>query len=100
MIPKVIHCCWFGGKPMPKDAKKGIKSWNEKTFDLDLYPYVREACDSKRFAFVTDVVRLYTFYYEGGIYMDTDVEVLSSLDPYLHHCAFSDLKHLSDWNYG
>lgn len=104
MIPKVIHYCWFGGKPVPKDAKKCIKSWkkfcpdyeikewNEKTFDLDLYPYVREAYDSKKFAFVTDVVRLYALYNEGGIYMDTDVEVLSSLDPYLHHCAFSGFE--------
>lgn len=66
-----------------------LKEWNESNFDLDLYPYVREAYDNRKFAFVTDVVRLYALYTEGGVYMDTDVEVLKSLDPYLHHVAFS-----------
>lgn len=104
MIPKKIHYCWFGGNPLPDDAKTYIKSWqkhcpdyiikewNESNFDLDLYPYVREAYDAKKFAFVTDVVRLYALYNEGGIYMDTDVEVLSSLDPFLLHHAFSGFE--------
>ncbi len=101
MIPKVIHYCWFGKGPMPDLALRCIESWkqklpdyvlkewNESNFDLDLYPYVREAYDNRKFAFVTDVVRLYALYTEGGVYMDTDVEVLKSLDPYLHHVAFS-----------
>lgn len=104
MIPKKIHYCWFGGNPLPDEAKKYIKSWqkhcpdyiikewNESNFDLDLYPYVREAYDAKKFAFVTDVVRLFALYNEGGIYMDTDVEVLSSLDPFLRHHAFSGFE--------
>ncbi len=101
MIPKKIHYCWFGRGEMPKLAKKCIKSWkkycpdyeikewNEDNFDLDLYPYAREAYDNRKFAFVTDVVRLYALYHEGGIYMDTDVEVLKSLETFLIHTGFS-----------
>lgn len=104
MIPKVIHYCWFGRNPLPADAKVYIESWkkycpdyvikewNEDNFDLDLFPYAREAYDNRRFAFVTDIVRLYALYNEGGIYMDTDVEVLKSLDPYLSHHAFSGFE--------
>ena len=104
MIPKVIHYCWFGRGQMPELAlmcieswKKflpdyEIKEWNEDNFDLDMYPYVREAYDNRKFAFVTDVVRLFALYTEGGIYMDTDVEVLKSLDPFLHHHAFSGFE--------
>lgn len=69
-----------------------IKEWNEDNFDLDMYPYTREAYDNRKFAFVTDVVRLYVLYNEGGIYMDTDVEVLKSLDEFLHHHAFSGFE--------
>lgn len=101
MIPKIIHYCWFGRGELPELAKKCIESWkrnlpeyiikewNEDNFDLDVYPYAREAYDNKKFAFVTDVVRLYALYTEGGIYMDTDVEVLKPLDSFLHHEAFS-----------
>lgn len=104
MIPKVIHYCWFGRGKMPELALKcieswkkylpeyKIKEWNEDNFDLDKYPYVREAYDNRKFAFVTDVVRLYALYHEGGVYMDTDVEVLKSLDPFLHHNAFSGFE--------
>lgn len=92
MIPKKIHYCWFGRGKMPELANKciaswkeflpdyEIKEWNEDTFDLNLYPYAKEAYDNRKFAFVTDVVRLYALYTEGGIYMDTDVEVLKPLD--------------------
>lgn len=69
-----------------------IKEWNEDNFDLDMYPYVREAYDNRKFAFVTDVVRLYALYHEGGVYMDTDVEVLKPLDKFLHHPAFSGFE--------
>lgn len=104
MIPKKIHYCWFGRGQMPELAKKcieswkkylpdyEIKEWNEDNFDLNAYPYVREAYDNRKFAFVTDVVRLYALYTEGGIYMDTDVEVLKSLDGFLHHVAFSGFE--------
>lgn len=104
MIPKIIHYCWFGKGKKPKLALKCIESWkkhlpdyklkewNEDNFDLDLYPYTREAYDNRKYAFVTDVVRLYALYNEGGIYMDTDVEVLKSLDKFLLHTAFSGFE--------
>lgn len=89
---------------MPKLAKKCIKSWkkflpeyelmewNEDNFDLDMYPYAREAYDNRKFAFVTDIVRMYALYKYGGVYMDTDVEILKPLDPFLHHTAFSGFE--------
>ena len=104
MIPKVIHYCWFGRGQMPELALKcieswkkflpdyEIKEWNEDNFDLDSYPYTREAYDKRKYAFVTDVVRLHALYNEGGIYMDTDVEVLKPLDSFLHHTAFSGFE--------
>ena len=104
MIPKIIHYCWFGRNPLPKLAVKcieswkknlpdyEIKEWNEDNFDLDMFPYVREAYDNRKFAFVSDVARLYALYTEGGIYMDTDVEVLGTLDPFLNHNAFSGFE--------
>lgn len=104
MIPKVIHYCWFGKKPLPEDAKKciiswqkycpdyEIKEWNESNFDLNSCDYVMEAYQAKKWAFVTDYVRLYAMVTEGGIYMDTDVEVIGNLDPYLQHEAFSGFE--------
>ena len=104
MIPKKIHYCWFGRGEMHELAKKCIKSWkkylpeyeikewNEDNFDLDMYPYAREAYENRKFAFVTDVVRLYALYHEGGIYMDTDVEVLKPLEVFLDNPAFSGFE--------
>lgn len=107
MIPKKIHYCWFGRGKMPELAKRcieswkkycpdyEIKEWNEDNFDLDMYPYVREAYDNRKFAFVTDVVRLYALLKEGGIYMDTDVEVLKPLDSLLQYDAVSGFESLT-----
>lgn len=105
MIPKIIHYCWFGGNPLPKLAKKCIKSWkkyckgyeirewNESNFDISTAPlYVRQAYEAKKWAFVTDYVRLYAMTTFGGIYMDTDVEVVAPLDQFLHHQAFSGFE--------
>lgn len=104
-IPKIIHYCWFGGKEKPELAVKCLKSWrkhcpdyeikewNEHTFNLaDVPPYVKEALEEKRWAFVSDYVRLRVLVEEGGVYMDTDVEVLRSLDPFLHHTAFAGFE--------
>ena len=104
MIPKVVHYCWFGrgGKPaqalMCIDSWKKylpdyeLKEWNEDNFDITQNQYVREAYENRKFAFVTDYVRLYAIYHEGGVYMDTDVEVLGSYDQFLHHHAFSGFE--------
>ena len=101
MIPKIIHYCWFGGKEMPELARRCINSWhkympdyqyklwNEDNFDITSIPYVKEAYECKKYAFVTDYVRLYALYTEGGIYMDTDVEVLKSYDDLLSLTAFT-----------
>jgi mannosyltransferase OCH1-like enzyme len=101
MIPKVIHYCWFGRGQMPELALKCIESWhkylpgytlklwNEDSFDINTVPYVKEAYEARKFAFVTDYIRLYALYHEGGIYMDTDVEVLKPLDDLLDLPAFS-----------
>lgn len=100
MIPKIIHYCWFGGKEKPEEVKrlidtwkkycKGyvIKEWNESNFDINQYAYCRDAYQHKKWAFVSDVARLWALYHEGGIYMDTDVEVLRPLDNLLEHKAF------------
>ena len=99
-IPKVIHYCWFGKGKMPVLADKCIKSWkkycpdyeiiewNEENFDINCCDYVREAYENRKFAFVTDYVRLYAMYTYGGIYMDTDVELLKPLDSFLQDAAF------------
>lgn len=104
MIPKIIHYCWFGRGEKPELAVKCIdswkkclpdyelKEWNEDNFDILQNQYVREAYENCKFAFVTDYVRLYAIYTEGGVYMDTDVEVLGNFDKFLHHHAFSGFE--------
>lgn len=69
-----------------------FKEWNEEVFDIASNKYVQQAYDNKKYAFVTDYVRLFALYTEGGIYMDTDVEVIGSFDPFLHHTAFSGFE--------
>ena len=104
MIPKIIHYCWFGRGEMPTLAKKCIASWkkfcpdyelrlwNEDSFDVNSHPFVKEAYEARKFAFVTDYVRLWALVKEGGIYMDTDVEVLKPLDEFLSLPAFSGFE--------
>lgn len=104
MIPKKIHYCWFGRGEKPELAVKCIESWkkhlpdyelkewNEDNFHITQNQYVREAYENRKFAFVTDYVRLHAIYTEGGIYMDTDVEVLGNYDKFLHHHAFSGFE--------
>lgn len=104
LIPKTIHYCWFGGGELPELARRCIDSWrtfcpdyeivewNERNYNLDLYPYAREAYDSGKYAFVTDVVRLYAMAHYGGFYMDTDVEVVASLEPLRRYEAVSGFE--------
>lgn len=106
-IPKIIHYCWFGGKPKPKLAEKCLQSWkkfcpdyqilewNEDNFDISTAPlYVRQAYEAGRWAFVTDYVRLRGLTELGGIYMDTDVEVIRPLDSFLEQKAFAGFESL------
>ena len=92
MIPQKIHYCWFGGKPLPQDAQKciaswkkylpnyEIKEWNESNFNVDCCSYVKEAYEANKYAFVSDYVRFYVLYHEGGLYFDTDVEIIKKID--------------------
>ncbi len=104
MIPKIIHYCWFGRGEMGQLAHKCIDSWkkflpdyelmlwNEDSFDLDINPYTKEAYEKRKFAFITDYVRLWALKNYGGVYMDTDVEVLKNIDEFLVHKAFSGFE--------
>ena len=94
-IPKIIHYCWFGGNPLPELAHKciaswrkylpdyEIKEWNEHNFDVFQSPYVAEAYRLKRYAHVSDYARFWILYHYGGVYFDTDVEVIRPLNDIL-----------------
>lgn len=94
-INKCIHYCWFGKGEKPEIVNKCINSWrkilsdyeiiewNEENFDINCNKYVKQAYESKKYAFVSDYVRLYALYNYGGIYLDTDVEVFKSFDELL-----------------
>lgn len=100
MIPKVIHYCWFGRGQMPKLALKcieswkkycpdyEIKEWNEDNFDVNAIPYTREAYEARKFAFVSDYARFWILYHHGGLYFDTDVEVVRPFDDIVAHGPF------------
>jgi hypothetical protein len=103
-IPKIIHYCWSGRGEKPASVLKyieswrkycpdyEIKEWNEDNFDINQYKYTAEAYANRKWAFITDVVRLYAIYTEGGVYMDTDVETIGNYDKFLHHHAFSGFE--------
>lgn len=100
MIPKVIHFCWFGGKQKPALVKKCINSWrhfapdyriiqwSEKNFDYNSLPYAAYCYNNQKYAFLTDYVRLEIIFRYGGIYLDTDVELVKSFDSLLEYEAF------------
>ena len=104
MIPKKIHYCWFGGNPLPENAKKYIETWkkfcpdyeiiewNDTNFDVNQNQYCKEAYEAKKWAFVSDYARLKVLYDNGGIYMDTDVEVVKPLDELLKYNWFSGFE--------
>ena len=94
-IPKIIHYCWFGGGAISPENRKCMESWekycpdykiiewNEQNFDISKNRYVQQAYEAKKYAFVSDYARLAVVYEYGGIYLDSDVEVLKSFDPLL-----------------
>ena len=100
MIPKIIHYCWFGGNPKPKMAEKCIESWkkycpdwqiiewNEDNFDVNRNGYTKMCIEQRKYAFLSDYVRLFVVAEHGGVYFDTDVEVIKPLEPLLEHEAF------------
>lgn len=99
-IPKIIHYCWFGGAPIPEKDKACIESWrkfcpdyeiiewNESNYDIAKNRYMKEAYDVKKWGFVPDYARLDIVYTHGGIYLDTDVEIIRNMDPLLEDEAF------------
>ena len=104
MIPKIIHYCWFGRNPLPESAVKcinswkkffpdyEIKEWNEDNFDVNIIPYTREAYEAKKYAFVSDYARMWILYHYGGLYFDTDVEVIKSMDDIVARGPFMGIE--------
>ena len=112
MIPKVIHYCWFGRNPLPPLASKciaswkkylpdyEIKEWNEDNFDVNIIPYTKEAYEAKKYAFVSDYARFWILYHYGGLYFDTDVEIIKPLDDIIDRGAFMGLESMLNCNPG
>lgn len=104
MIPKTIHYCWFGHNPLPKSAIKcinswrkffpdyEIKEWNEDNFDVNIIPYTAEAYQVKKYAFVSDYARFWILYHYGGVYFDTDVEVINPMNDIVAKGAFMGIE--------
>ena len=100
MIPKKIHYVWVGGKEKPADIKRCMETWkkhlgdyeiiewNENNFNIDEHPFTKSAYEAKKWAYVSDYIRAYAIYNEGGIYLDTDVLVLDNFEDFLEHRAF------------
>lgn len=106
-MPKKIHYCWFGKNPLPKSVLKCIESWkrccpdyeiiqwNETNFDVNAIRYTKEAYAKKQWAFVSDYARVKVIYENGGIYLDTDVELIKSLDSLLEYEGFMGFQNSS-----
>ena len=104
MIPKIIHYCWFGGKKKPKSVKKCIKSWKKFCPDYQIIEwnefnssylgcaYSRQAYECKKWAFVSDFVRIDVLYKYGGVYLDTDYEIIRPIDKLLFHSFFAGFE--------
>ncbi len=100
MIPKKIHYVWLGGNEKSADIKKcmaswpkhladyEIKEWNESNFDIESHPFVKTACQAKKWAYASDYIRMWALYNEGGVYLDTDNLVVDNIDDLLKNQAF------------
>ena len=108
MIPKTIHYCWFGRGELTPLAKKciaswrqffpdyEIKEWNEDNFDVNRIPYTAEAYKAGKYAFVSDYARFWVLYHFGGVYFDTDVEVIKPIDDVIEAGAFMGFEQLGE----
>lgn len=104
MITKIVHYCWFGRNPLPASALKciaswrkflpdyEIKEWNEDNFDVNSTPYTKQAYEAKKYAFVSDYARFWILYHEGGLYFDTDVEVIKNMDDIVDRGPFMGIE--------
>ena len=104
MIPKIIHCCWLSGDPLPDLYQQCVDSWKKympeyeiriwdtKQFSVDDVLFVKQAVKAKKWAYASDYIRLYALYHHGGIYLDMDVMVYRSFNPFLQHSAFSSIE--------
>lgn len=104
MIPKVIHYCWFGGNPLPESAIKCIESWkkympdyeirewNEANFNVNTVRFTQEAYKLKQYAFVSDYARFWILNNFGGVYFDTDVELIKPIDDIVERGAFTGME--------
>ncbi len=111
-IPKIIHYCWFSGKPIPESLMKCIRTWKEKcpdyeiiqwdesNFDLCKYKYTKEAAELQKWGYIPDIVRLEKLYEIGGFYFDTDVEILKNLDELRYQDAFCSRERVGHINFG
>jgi len=101
MIPKIIHHIWVGGNEKPAQIKKCMKTWdilrdtgyeiiewNESNFNIDSHPFAKSAYENKKWAFVSDYIRLYVIHKYGGVYLDSDMLVLKDIEPLLNDKAF------------
>lgn len=112
MIPRKIHYCWFGRKELPELAKKCIASWekfcpdweiiqwNEDNFPISDYPYAQYCLENKKWAFLSDIVRLVVVNEQGGVYLDTDVEMLRPLDALCQYDAYYGFELATQINTG
>ena len=107
MIPKILHLCWLSGDNYPKDIEYYISTWKEKlpdyeikvwskdTFDISSVKWVKESFEAKKYAFAADYIRFWALYNYGGIYLDSDVEVLKSFDDFLSEKSFIGFEYLN-----
>ena len=112
LIPKKLHYIWLGGNPIPDKLQKCIDSWkrfcpdyeiiewNETNYDIDKHPYMKQAYEAKAFGFVPDYARLDILYNEGGLYLDTDVEIRRNIDDLLYQEAFCGVEKWQIINFG
>lgn len=114
-IPKTIHYCWLSGEAFPYDIDRCVQSWHkympdyefklwdQNSFDIGCHPYVLEAVELKKYAFASDYIRLWALYEFGGLYFDSDLEVLKAFDPLLDEKAFTGFEvggRVAAWIFG